>query len=392
MNRLRLLGPLLVLSLTTCSYLPAGAQPIHDCAESVTCNNGAINKTNTTNTQNIGDHQDNIYAPDSATANASNSTNIGDTIAQGGTGGNSTATGNSSHNDNKSSATIGNTTQSNTGNNNTNAGGNFSQGDMSGGNFTQGAQVGGSVGDTVGGNAQGGNATGGNVSGGSAHTNSGSIDNTSGVSGSGNSDNTNVSGAQAYGGKQGQRQSSKSSSHAVGGSSASKSSGGNSRNSNTQGNRQQTNVDASSHTTYREAANTVIAPQLNGYGPGNCFGDTNPSGSFSAALGTIGWQATAGSSKASNVCSIYRVGGERAALAYLATMDRNAHRALIVSGVAIKPSQVRQARELPSGICQVVNRHRNGMPKEIKAYPKEGFSIDQALNECLTSLQLFRVK
>lgn len=70
----------------------AGAQT-HDCADAVTCNNGSINKADTTATQTIGDHVDNTYAPDSASASSASSANVGDVIAQGGTGGNASATG-----------------------------------------------------------------------------------------------------------------------------------------------------------------------------------------------------------------------------------------------------------------------------------------------------------
>ena len=98
-------------------------------------------------------------------------------------------------------------------------------------------------------------------------------------------------------------------------------------------------IDAS--TRIRHSAASAIAPQLNGYGMANCWGDTNPSGSFSAGLQTFGWGVTAGSSKASNVCAVYAVGGPAAAAAYLAAMDPNAHRALVAAGVVTTRARVK---------------------------------------------------
>lgn len=371
---------------------PVVAAGTQDCGNSEAChyNDASINKGDTSNTQNVGDHQNNTYAPDSANASASNNVEIGDNIAQGGTGGSANSNGNTSTNNNASNANIGSNTQTNgnisnnvTGGNIHNAGGDFYQGSQTGGNFSQGSQTGGNVGDTI-----GGNAAGGNVTGGQAHTNSGSIDNTSGVSGSGNSNNNNASTASANGGKQGQQQSSNSSSRADGGKSVA--SGGNSRNNNTQGNRQNTNIDASQRTTIKHAANSTWAPQLNGYGPGNCFGDTNPSGSFSAGMQTFGWGVTAGSSKASNVCALAMVGGQRAAAAYLAAMDPNAHRALVAAGIVTTPSRVKAMEEarieaqselvasMPYRVCEI----RNGRPY---IEPKRG-RRDEAVSACMATL------
>lgn len=71
----------------------------------------------------------------------------------------------------------------------------------------------------------------------------------------------------------------------------------------------------------RAAASSAIAPNLGGYGFPNCFGDTNPSGSFTAAFGNVFASASAGSMKASNICAIYAIGGEEAAMRYLIRMD-----------------------------------------------------------------------
>lgn len=88
------------------------------------------------------------------------------------------------------------------------------------------------------------------------------------------------------------------------------------------------NVDASSYS--KAAAASAIASQLNGYGVQNCFGDINPSGSFTAGMQTFGWGVAAGSSKASNVCAVYAIGGPAAAMAYLQKMDRNVPRNVTV--------------------------------------------------------------
>ena len=82
-----------------------------------------------------------------------------------------------------------------------------------------------------------------------------------------------------------------------------------------------------------------------GYGGQNCLGDTNPSGQFGASIQTFGWGVTANSMKASNVCAMLKIGGERAALAYLAGMDPNARRALLNNGMAVTSAQIEaQAR------------------------------------------------
>lgn len=60
----------------------------------------------------------------------------------------------------------------------------------------------------------------------------------------------------------------------------------------------------------------------------------NPSGSFTAGMQTFGWGVAAGSSKASNVCAVYAIGGPAAAMAYLQKMDRNVPR-----NIAVEPGQ-----------------------------------------------------
>lgn len=386
------------------------------------------------------------YNNNSFDMSGSSQNNKNTAVGQGGTGGNATSTGNVSNNDNKSSAQIGANLQTNGNISNDVRGGTLQQGqagsfDQTGGDFSQGAQTGGDFsqgnmqgggfeqtqtggsltqgeikggsnnqnirggsnfqdiaggsnnqGDITGGNASGGrntttvnggqadttsgpamtvsgpaNTTGGsaNTQGGNANTNSGDIrTGDSSVTGSGNS--------SARGGNQQQKASANNS-------------GGNSRNQNTQGNQQRTNIDASTRNTYKEAANTVIAPQLGGYGHGNCFGDTNPSGSFTAGMGTIGWQATAARMKASNACAIIMaeeraMAGRPALAAYLASQDPNAHRALTQAGVVQKPSQVRrEERQKRNSVAYTTCEVRNGAPYVVA---KRGRS-DEALQQCL---------
>lgn len=103
-------------------------------------------------------------------------------------------------------------------------------------------------------------------------------------------------------------------------------------------------VQVNNSTRIKNAAAGAYATNLNGYGAGNCFGDTNPSGSFTAGMQSFGWGATAASSKASNVCAVYAIGGAAAALAYLAAMDPNAHRALVASGAVRTRAEPTSAR------------------------------------------------
>lgn len=104
-----------------------------------------------------------------------------------------------------------------------------------------------------------------------------------------------------------------------------------------------TTVNNTNKTRIKHAASTAAPVMMGGYGPGNCFGDTNPSGAFGASIQTFGWGVTANSSKASNVCAMVAIAGPTAALSYLANVDPNVRRALLANGLAEKPSQ-RKAR------------------------------------------------
>ena len=322
---------LALLSMSSFAY----AQTTDDCPPGMTtgsCNITVIGDQTHDNSQTVADSHDNVYAPDSATANASTGAIDVDAVGQGGTA-SSTATGNHSTNNNQSSAN----------NNATNT--------MTNGSITN---------DVTGGNITGGSLTqtgsaditnsGGNVTGGTATTNSGNVAGGAGGSvGNVETASSAVSGAStstASGGNiagSGNSQSKASGGSVAGsGNSSSRSvvsGSGNSRNTNNNktGN-QTTNVDASNNSRYeyKEASRTAATVLLPGYGPQNCYGDTNPSGSFGASIQTFGWGATASRSKASNVCAMTQVGaglergaaGSAIAAGYLAAQDPMAYRAL----------------------------------------------------------------
>ena len=104
-----------------------------------------------------------------------------------------------------------------------------------------------------------------------------------------------------------------------------------------------TTVNNTNKTRIKHAASMAAPVMTSGYGPGNCFGDTNPSGQFGASIQTFGWGVTANSSKASNICAMVAIAGPKSALSYLANVDPNVRRALLANGLAEKPSQ-RKAR------------------------------------------------
>ena len=152
----------------------------------------------------------------------------------------------------------------------------------------------------------------------------GSIGDTTATSGS----TSTATGGSSVAGVTGSGNSSSSSTSGVSGS-------GNSTNSTTVNNTNKTRI--------KHAASMAAPVMTSGYGPGNCFGDTNPSGQFGASIQTFGWGVTANSSKASNICAMVAIAGPKAALSYLANVDPNVRRALLANGLAEKPSQ-RKAR------------------------------------------------
>ena len=315
----------------------------------MTCNIATVGDTDISAPQTIGDTVNPTYSPDSASANASTGAIDVDNIVQGDTI-TTEATGNTSTNDNRSSANNSGSANVTGGNINATGGNITSSADTTGGNIDSTATTTSGPATTVGGNAV--------TASGPANTNSGNITSSGGAGGASNSESavlgsgnsasdSRATGGRATGGNS-RAVTGASTSRATGGAGG-RATGGSSRSSsggNTiSGGNSTTNVDASQRTTIRHAANTAAMIDSQGYGGQNCLGDTNPSGQFGASIQTFGWGVTANSMKASNVCAMLKIGGERAALAYLAGMDPNARRALLNNGMAVTIAQVEaQAR------------------------------------------------
>ena len=100
-----------------------------------------------------------------------------------------------------------------------------------------------------------------------------------------------------------------------------------------------TTVNNTNKTRIKHAASTAAPVMMGGYGPGNCFGDTSPSGSFGASIQTFGWGVTANRSKASNVCAAYAIAGPQGAIGYLAQQDPAFRQIALANGWAVKKSQ-----------------------------------------------------
>lgn len=258
------------------------------------CNITEIGDRDTDASQTVGDTVNPVYAPDSATASASTGAIDVDSVAQGGA---AYATGNSSTNTNENNSSANNT------------GSVYGSADVSGGNISS---SGGNI--TSSASTVSGPAT---TTSGPATTNSGSIA-------------TNATGGAGGAGGQGGA-----------GGYATSSSGGNQM-AQQQG--QTTSIDASQRTTIRHSAATAAGIALGGYGAGNCFGDTNPSGQFGASIQTFGWGVTANASKASNVCALMAIAGPQAAMAYLGQMDNNVRAVLLNNGLAITRAEADAAR------------------------------------------------
>lgn len=340
----------------------------------MTCNIATVGDTDISAPQTIGDTVNPTYSPDSASANASTGAIDVDNIVQGDTI-TTEATGNTSTNDNRSTAN--NSGSANvTGGNITSSGGNItSSADTTGGNIDSTAVTASGPATTVGGNIDssatttsgaatttsgpattvGGTAM---TASGPANTNSGNITSSGGAGGASNSEsavlgsgnsasdsratggNSRATGGRATGGNS-RAVTGASTSRATGGAGGRATGGRSSSGGNTiSGGNSRTNIDASQRTTIRHAANTAAMINSQGYGGQNCLGDTNPSGQFGASIQTFGWGVTANSMKASNVCALLKIGGQRAALAYLAGMDPNARRALLNNGLAVTRAQI----------------------------------------------------
>lgn len=101
-----------------------------------------------------------------------------------------------------------------------------------------------------------------------------------------------------------------------------------------------TTVNSTNKTRIKHAASMAAPVMMGGYGPGNCFGDTNPSGQFGASIQTFGWGVSANRSKASNVCAAYAIAGPQGAVGYLAQQDPVFGKVARANGWVITKSQV----------------------------------------------------
>ena len=316
------------------------------------CNIAGVFKTNSS----VVDSNDNTYAPDSASANA----NVGDIIAQGGASDSkSSATGNMSNNHNQSSA---NNSLSNSNDNKSSAlsynNGTFDNRNNNADSFTGSNTQGQSQGQ---GQAQ-------------------SIGNTSATGGAGGE-------ANATGGNGGKATASGGHSSASGGKSASNSGSSSGGNIQRGGN---VNVDASVRNRQAAASAATVIP--GGYGGQNCFGDTNPSGSFGMSVQIMGGGAAANRMKQSNVCAAAALGGNSLGIAYLAKQDPMFYDAAVASGHAIPIHIARKAkaeaeiaeaearRVAPYFTCEM----RNGKPY---IYPKPN-KRQEAIDVCMSNLGL----
>ena len=215
----------------------------------------------------------------------------------------------------------GTTTPTTGGSTNTATGGS-STSDATAGAIGVGVGYGGSVGDTTATSGSTSTATGGNVT------------------GSGNSSSTST----ATGGAGG---------HATAGVTGS----GNSSSRSGVSGSGNSNVSVHNSTKIKHAASTAAPVMLNGYGPGNCFGDTNPSGSFGASMQTFGWGVSASRSKASNVCAAYAIAGPQGAIGYLAQQDPMFREVAIANGWAVTKSEAKRRNKVaaePAPVAQTV--------------------------------------
>lgn len=217
-----------------------------------------------------------------------------------------------------------------------------------------GIGTGGNATGGTGGNAVAGGGAGGQGGAGGAGGQGGSGVGTGGnVSGSGNSDNTNTN--TANGGT---------------------ANGGNA-NSNSRST-QSTNIDNS--VINRSSAASAVSSSIQG-----CGGTAG--GGFSAAIQTFGWGVSAARCKGDRfeqvmIAEERAMQGHSAAAAYLAAVDGSARKALVRTGYVIDISKRVIATPMAAR-CEVLSRHRNGVPKEVRAIPSAGYTVDQALRSCV---------
>ena len=354
----------MVLFVGTSSFVSAQE---HNCGNAVTCNNASVNKSDTTNTQNFGDHLNNTYSPDSASASAQNSVKIGDNIAQGGTGGNSSAHGNLSNNDNKSSASN-----------------NLSNQQL--GVSTNKNVLGQSIGDTTSTSvAKGGDsksvATGGSVTG-SGNSKNKNVNNVS----SNNENKSTSSSKNSNKNTQGQKQSQSNKA---------------TNSSNTQVGGQSTNIDSRNQSsyTYKEAANTAFAAGIYGESTASCV---KVSG-IGAGMQTVGagWTFNIRNDREAGNCivnlrtmMVADLAGSETALLYLAQNDPALWAAMVAQGKIVAAPRER-SNPLGQSLMPQPNAIRTQMPDGPVCHIKAGTTRTVVTNypnkmECARKLGLAR--
>lgn len=153
------------------------------------------------------------------------------------------------------------------------------------------------------------------------------------------------------------------------------------------GNSTARNGNISNVNNYEESAATALAPSIAG-----CGGTAG--GGFSAAVQTYGFGVSVGRCKGDRFEQVL-IAEERAAsgmyagVGYLAAVDGSSRKALSGHVVDIREEVIETAA---SAACQVVEKHPNGRPKHVRAYPKPGRTKDEALASCLKVRGLFLVQ
>lgn len=141
------------------------------------------------------------------------------------------------------------------------------------------------------------------------------------------------------------------------------------------------------NTNVDTAASSAVAPSIAG-----CGGTAG--GGFSAAIQTFGFGVSAARCKGDRFRQVVEAEelaaqGRTAGMAYLAQVDGSSRKAFGDGVVDIRDDVISTAA---SAACQVVSRHRNGAPKEVRAYPRQGRTKADALASCLSVRGLFLVQ
>ena len=141
------------------------------------------------------------------------------------------------------------------------------------------------------------------------------------------------------------------------------------------------------NTNVESSASSAVAPSIAG-----CGGTAG--GGFSAAIQTFGFGVSAARCKGDRFRQVVEAEelaaqGRTAGMAYLAQVDGSSRKAFGDGVVDIREDVISTAA---SAACQVVSRHRNGAPKEVRAYPRPGRTKADALASCLSVRGLFLVQ